>query len=358
MRIALLGPYPDFGGNIGGISMHIKRMRRHLLLAGHHPVVYASCGAGNPAQHIYRVRNELVSPWVALREYDALVHLHTTTWHTWALGISTKPLRQRPTILTVHNEGLQRRWNCASRSARIIIRTTLRLFDHIVAVNDHVADTVRRIAGAHVPLSMIPAFVPPVPAQADRDAVPARVWDFARRHHPIVSVNGWIEWTRTGTREDLYGFDLALQALRVLRADFPELGLIAAVCGIPSCNRDLWLQTQELAASLGVAEHVCWVTEGCEYYPILEVSQAMVRPTRTDGWPLSIGEAMYFGVPAIASDVCVRPRGTLLFRSGDAVDLAAATSRALRGETPATTYRWNCHEDLLALYERMAREPN
>src|SRR5690606_23935188 len=47
----------------------------------------------------------------------------------------------------------------------------------------------------------------------------------------------------------------------------------------------------------------------------------MVRPNLTDGYGVSIQESLDIGVPAIASDVCVRPKGTILFKNNSLEDL-------------------------------------
>ena len=41
------------------------------------------------------------------------------------------------------------------------------------------------------------------------------------------------------------------------------------------------------------------------------------RPNRSDGFGVSILEALYSGIPVIASDTCVRPEGCIQFKSGD-----------------------------------------
>ena len=46
----------------------------------------------------------------------------------------------------------------------------------------------------------------------------------------------------------------------------------------------------------------------------------MVRPTCTDGFGVSIQEAITFGCPAVASDVCQRPTGTVVFKNRDMED--------------------------------------
>ena len=58
-------------------------------------------------------------------------------------------------------------------------------------------------------------------------------------------------------------------------------------------------------------------------------SDVFVRPTNTDGYGISIAEAIYFKVPAVASNVCSRPEGTILFRSRDSDDFVSKVNHVL-----------------------------
>jgi glycosyltransferase involved in cell wall biosynthesis len=70
---------------------------------------------------------------------------------------------------------------------------------------------------------------------------------------------------------------------------------------------------------------VFYEVKNSEFYPILKKSKLYIRPTNTDGYGISIAEAIHFNVPSIASDVCVRPEGTLMFKSRDIDDLYEKT---------------------------------
>ncbi len=60
--------------------------------------------------------------------------------------------------------------------------------------------------------------------------------------------------------------------------------------------------------------------DNTELWPLFENADLMVRPTCVDAYGVSIAEALYFDCPAIASDVCERPDGTVLFRNRDQSD--------------------------------------
>lgn len=54
-----------------------------------------------------------------------------------------------------------------------------------------------------------------------------------------------------------------------------------------------------------------------------------IRPTNTDGDALSIREALTLKKPAIASNVCKRPEGTVLFENRNIDDLYSKTIRMI-----------------------------
>lgn len=69
---------------------------------------------------------------------------------------------------------------------------------------------------------------------------------------------------------------------------------------------------------------------------LMKQCDLVLRPTNTDGDALTIREALYFGVPVIASDAVRRPTGTILFRNRDAKDLMCRTVDVLKNGTSRT----------------------
>src|SRR5205085_3024102 len=47
----------------------------------------------------------------------------------------------------------------------------------------------------------------------------------------------------------------------------------------------------------------------------------LLRTNNEDGYGVSLQESIDLDVPAVATDVCVRPKGTILFRKNDLQDL-------------------------------------
>ncbi|MDF9507906.1 glycosyltransferase, partial [Bacillus cereus] len=66
-----------------------------------------------------------------------------------------------------------------------------------------------------------------------------------------------------------------------------------------------------------------------ELWPLFKKSDIMIRPTYSDAYGISIEEAIYFNCRAIASNVCNRPEGTILFENRNINDLVFNIERCI-----------------------------
>ena len=67
-------------------------------------------------------------------------------------------------------------------------------------------------------------------------------------------------------------------------------------------------------------------------WPLFKKVDLFLRPTNTDGFGISLAEAIHFGTLAIASDVCPRPEGTILFKNRDFNDLFTKVNKILKNK--------------------------
>ena len=54
-----------------------------------------------------------------------------------------------------------------------------------------------------------------------------------------------------------------------------------------------------------------------ELWPVFNMVDLFIRPSYSDGDANSIREALYFGVPVVASDCVRRPNSVITFNTGD-----------------------------------------
>ena len=62
-------------------------------------------------------------------------------------------------------------------------------------------------------------------------------------------------------------------------------------------------QMQALAASMGIAEHVIFVGSTTNVYPYLQEADVFLLPSKYEGMPMTVIEAMGTGLPIVASNV-------------------------------------------------------
>jgi glycosyltransferase involved in cell wall biosynthesis len=118
---------------------------------------------------------------------------------------------------------------------------------------------------------------------------------------------------------------------------------------------------QERIAATGIGDHFCFARSATEYWPIIERSTVLVRPTSTDSYGISVMEAIGLGVPAIASDACRRAPGAILFRNRDFESLLETSRRVLNNvveyRDALTGYRTGgSGEAILSLYREVLGE--
>lgn len=103
------------------------------------------------------------------------------------------------------------------------------------------------------------------------------------------------------------GQDILLQAIAKLLVVRPQLKLVLIGRGCEQANTDLWA----IVTQLGLQQNVLLCGEKAPVAPWFSVADVFCLPSRTEGFPNALAEAMVFGIPAVATDV------------GDAAKLAA-----------------------------------
>lgn len=181
--------------------------------------------------------------------------------------------------------------------------------------------------------------------------------DFLRKHHGVDSTtiyNG-IDFSRIESvqksKHALHKLDLPPGKqlyLMVARFDFPKghdvllramaimkrQGLLDSRLFLFAGAGALFSEMQALASALGVAEHVRFLGTRTDAYELMKACDVFVLPSRWEGLPVALIEAMVAGIPAVASRTCgintvAREAGNniVLFENGNPDDLARALAQ-------------------------------
>jgi glycosyltransferase involved in cell wall biosynthesis len=348
--VTLIGSYPP---PYGGVSVHIKRLKSFLERQGIDVTVLADPGSGSDGGRV--IAKRLGLPWYlkqALPGARRLFHFHTS-------GIDSARLRAlsllarcgRKVILTLHSlrepaGGRERGFGAGA----------LRSFSRIICVGPAIQDRLLELGVPEERVSVISPYLPPERSDETRQAIAPEVDRFLRSRRPIFTASAYR--LTFHDNQDVYGLDLCIDLCRELLPDHPQLGFVFALPAIG--DEGYFAAMQERIAASGIGDHFCFARSATEYWPIIERSTVLVRPTSTDSYGVSVMEAIDLGVPAIASDVCRRAPGAILFRSRDFESLLETSRRVLGNlveyRDALTKYRTaGSGEAVLSLYREVLR---
>ena len=306
--IVQVGPYPE---PIGGISIYIKRMKQYLDLKGLENEVWDLSNVNKDIQGVTNIRFRYVPFKYLFRRDIKLIHYNICgISHKIYIGIFNKLFfKRRKKILTIHGESK----DLFNNNALII--KSLNSFDAIICVKAGDKEYLCT-KGINKPIYEIPAFIFPT-AEAESIAIPNYILDFINSKNFIISANA--SSIQFYDNKDLYGIDMCIDLIEKLNKSRKDVVMVFCIPYIN--NIEYFNKLKSEIRNRGIESKFLFVNEKIELYPIIKRTDLFLRPTNSDGYGVSIAEAIYNNVPAIASDVCVRPEGTILFKSRDMDDL-------------------------------------
>lgn len=291
----------------GGVTVHVRRVRGALRAAGLAATVYDTDGRRDPSAGVVPAQGgPLGFLRFAARVQEPVVALHTSSLAAMVLAAAALGARGRALVPMLHSMAPVRAYDKLSPLGRALVRATLGRAHGFVRVNEALAAWVRgplAHRGPHV--VVLPAFLPPAPAERDVSRLPGPVRRFAAEHPLLLSSQGLFGYFVDGRH--VYGFEDLARLLEALRRRDPRWGLVTLRTGtydaehrraIFALRRDLHLDDHWLILEEPVAGPALYAS-----------SRAFLRPTATDGDSVSIREALLLGVPVVASDAVPRPPG-------------------------------------------------
>lgn len=252
-------------------------------------------------------------------DYEVVVH--GNAWRKLFLLRLFQSVRRQPYSVVLHGEGWLDNYNSSRKCLRFIIKTSLRNAKSIQVVGAHIERALlKKMPELREKVFVRSAFLPPPLEDEPRilASYGQEVREFISNHKPLIIANAFqlAEW-KDGT--DLYGLDMCVELMRRLKKDYPQAGMLFALAN-DKFRPEYYAEMRKRIAYYGLTSQFYFLTDQHELWPLFRCGQLMVRPTCTDGFGVSIQEAITFGCPAVASDVCQRPTGTVVFKNRDMED--------------------------------------
>jgi glycosyltransferase involved in cell wall biosynthesis len=306
LKVLLIGSYPP---PLGGVSVFLQRYKRKLEREGHSVDILDPTKTANLGILMELLKARARSYDIISVNYPSIPLLRTLV----TLGLTRK------TEFWDHNWRVFDNW---SERERRFFESFLHSCLDLNLVSDELRAEYELYKIALPTATKIQhAFIPP--AEEDEEAIlasyPDGIKSFVEKKRPLIVANAFKLVREKGI--DLYGLDMCVDLVERLKPDYSNTGLLFALAEVG--DRDYFEQVTARISGSGVEASFCFLTGQNEFWPLLKRANLMVRPTLTDGYALSVAEAIYFKCPVVASDATKRPEGCVLFKTRDREDFIA-----------------------------------
>ncbi len=326
--IVQVGPYPP---PLGGISVYIKRMKEYLDLRKIKNEVWnVSSKTLFSIKKITNIRDinlKYVPLYYLFSNKTKIIHYSISGKKSkYFIGAFNRTIfRNRKKILTIHGD-----CTYLYNDNNKIMTQCLNSFNVIICVK-HGDKEFLENKGIKSDIFEIPAYVNPIEKEQDRKNIPKEVWNFIDKSKFVIAANGCMRFYK---EKDLYGIDMLIDLAYRLKKRNIDVNLLIALLGVEGQTdeeRRYYNELKDRISKLNLEEKIfIFEVKGTEFYPMLQKSNLFIRPTNTDGDAVSLREALYFKTPSIASDVVVRPKGTILFQNRNECDLETKVTHVLK----------------------------
>ncbi len=354
-KIINIGIYPP---PIGGISIHLQRLKEYLDKEGMENVIIDVSKEINKE----KINNGIkVMAWKKAIIYlffqkKEILHFHNFGWKNifiyYILGF------RHFTILSFHNERFLDEINKAPRFMQRLTIKFINTINYIIVDSQKCYALAEQIVENKSKIVVIPEFIPPLEIP-DLDEQ-SKIIQLCQKHTFLLSSNAFQISFHQGI--DLYGIDILIK----LTARLSNENIDVAFCFLlPEIgDNNYFFKLKEEIMRLNISDRFIFITNPLkEASSLWKHSNLVIRATNTDGNSLSVLESLYVGTPVIASDCVPRPEGVVLFKTRDFDDLYEKTKNVLLNidkykNKVKSVYIENNAYKMISFYKSILKETN
>jgi len=306
-KVLIVGNYPP---PFGGVGIHIKRVKRKLEQQKNTVTIFDTSKTKSRTLPLTLFKK-------LFKTRPHIVHVHEPTMSRLRLvsAVLFKFLFRYKLIIVDHNCRILYNF---SKQAKKVFRFLVRRADHVVLIGDTTHKCYVENGISCKSLSVESPFLAPDLSEeaAIFSTYTDRVKDFVNSRRPLITANAFKPTLMEPHKLDLYGFDMCVGLIERLAPKHPEIGLLFGLCKLGNEKEKKYFEKiQTEIRTLGLENHFCFFIGQQEFWPLIKKSDLFVRPTLSDSFGISVQEAILVGTPAVASDVCKRPKGTVLYQT-------------------------------------------
>mgnify|MGYP005624159137 FL=1 len=319
-KITFIGPYPP---PLGGVAVHIKRVMQKLKKQNNNVTVIDTSQKNKTKLrailHIFKIIKKTKPDIIIYHEpFNSFARLFFITF--------LKVFFKFKIFLVDHN---CRALYKISKRLKIFYSLLLTKCEKLIAIG-HETYNAYKNNNIKTPKNFTKeaAFLPPESSDESKisNSYPKELHRFLRTHSPIIIANAFKLVLLNN--QDLYGLDLCINSLTNIKKKIPDVGLIIALAHIGNQNYFHFLK--EIISKNKLSKNIYFLHNQKELWPLFKKADLFVRPTLSDGYAISIQEALFFNIPVVASDVSTRPQEVTIFVTKNQKDFEEKVAKILQ----------------------------
>lgn len=298
-KMCLVGTVPP---PVGGVTIHVKR-----LLYGLKNSDFSYSFVDLRQKNSFFLFGYLKR---VLRIREFLVHYQLNKWSEFLFLVCV--LRNRKFIYTVHSIRYEQLGLIDKISCDICKRIKCVTY---IAPTATTKKRMLELGFNDESIVVHDTYFPPIQEELD-ETIPQEIEDFilrARNNKLRIILAGAYKLYLDDHGRDVYGLDLCIEACRRI----PDICLIFCT---PQYDKKYLDSCYEKLRNYGLGNKVHIFTKMVNLASLYSKVDLFVRPTTTDSYGISAHEAIDSGIPVIASDVCERANGVVVFNAGSIDD--------------------------------------
>jgi len=322
MKVLIIGGFPP---PYGGITVHIHRLYNYLRSEKIDCTVINQHGDksqnrfdneniitlnGNKLRKLIKIKQILSN-----NKYD-IIHFHTSQFGNFILGgfFLLNMLKNGKKVITIHSGSFVKKYFQKSFTFRLQIRMILNKFDHFIAVNpEQHSFYIKELKKNNNLVSLIPTFLYPQNnfEIEHGDRIIKSIIELKANVDFVVLVSGYIY--------KYYGFHYVIKSVNdLMKMKNVKIGIVFVFYA--SYEKNYKKLLMEMISNYDYTIVFNNLDPNC-FLEVLKKCDILIRPTLIDSFGVTVAEAIYLDIPVIASDVCERQDGTVLFKTGNEQDL-------------------------------------
>ncbi|QSQ07955.1 D-inositol-3-phosphate glycosyltransferase [Koleobacter methoxysyntrophicus] len=303
-KIVIAGTLPP---PVGGVTIHTKRLKLLLDEIGVDNTfvnLRPQKNSGRLSFKLY-VRNFLNCIKSSRKN---ILHYQLNNWIEVAVLSLLSKLMGGRVISTIHSFRPEE----FSVMQRFFFNIGKKFIDVFIAPSETIRVKLIQYKVIDSKIIVLNTYLPPSESELN-EKLPDELMKFINNSEKVVVANAYKLYLDENN-VDVYGLDMCIEVC----ARIPEINFIFCVPIIE--DKVYFEKCLEMIKAYSIEDRFLIYNKNISLVSLFRYADVFVRPTSTDSFGISVAEAISCGVPAIASDVCERAKGTVIFKSRNIED--------------------------------------